>query len=110
LTAAEKEQITNLVNRWIQDDLLVGKQTMPKSQALKLGAIALFVDKYPDIVNVYSIGKNPNGDQKGEDYVSRELCSGPHVEHTGVIGQIVLVKEKAASDGIRRIYALQKDS
>jgi alanyl-tRNA synthetase len=43
-------------------------------------------------------------------FISRELCSGPHVEHTGLIGEIVLAKEKAVADGIRRIYALQKSS
>ncbi len=110
LTIEEKEQITNLINGWIKADFQVSKQTMPKSEALKSGAIALFVDKYPDIVNIYSIGKNPNGDKRGEDFISRELCSGPHVEHTGLIGEIVLAKEKAVADGIRRIYALQKSS
>jgi alanyl-tRNA synthetase len=57
---------------------------------------------------MYSIGPNPLGNQKGVDYISRELCSGPHVEHTGLIGHIELVKEKAVADGVRRIYALQK--
>jgi len=86
----------------------VSKQTMSKTKALQLGAIALFVEKYPDVVNVYSIGKNPNGSKRGEDFISREFCSGPHVEHTGVIGPITLTKEKAVADGVRRIYALQK--
>lgn len=110
LSEEQKAQVTELINSWISSDLKVSKQTMSKQEALKLGAIALFVDKYPDIVNVYSIGKNPNGKQKGEDFISREFCSGPHVEHTGVIGPIVLTKEKAVADGVRRIYALQKSA
>ena len=110
LTDQEKEQVAALINGWIEADFSVSKQTMPKAEALKSGSIALFVEKYPDIVNVYSIGKNPTGTKKGEDFISREFCSGPHVERTGVIGQITLAKEKAVADGIRRIYALQKSS
>jgi len=110
LTDEQKNQVTDLINQWIDADFQVDKQVLPKSEALKLGAIALFVDKYPDVVNMYSIGPNPQGNRKGVDYISRELCSGPHVEHTGVIGHIELNKEKAVADGIRRIYALQKNS
>jgi alanyl-tRNA synthetase len=110
LTSEEKDQVTALINGWIAADLKVSKQTMPKAEALKLGAVALFVEKYPDVVNVYSVGKNPTGNKRGEDFISREFCSGPHVEHTGIIGSITLLKEKAVSDGVRRIYALQKSA
>jgi len=110
LTVEEKTKVAALINEWIRADFEVNKQIMPKSEALKTGAVALFIDKYPDIVNVYSIGKNPSGNKKGEDFISRELCSGPHVERTGVIGEITLAKEKAVADGIRRIYALQKST
>ena len=108
LSEEQKTQVAELINQWIEADLQVSKQTMSKTKALQLGAIALFVEKYPDVVNVYSIGKNPNGSKRGEDFISREFCSGPHVEHTGVIGPITLTKEKAVADGVRRIYALQK--
>lgn len=110
LTEEQKNQITKLVNQWIAADFKVDKQVLPKSEAIKLGALALFIDKYPDTVNMYSIGQNPRGNQKGVDYISRELCSGPHVERTGSIGQIELTKEKAVAVGVRRIYALQKNS
>lgn len=110
LTDDQKNQVAALINQWIESDFKVDKQVLSKAEALKLGAIALFVDKYPDTVNMYSIGQNPQGNVKGEDYISRELCSGPHVEHTGVIGQIELAKEKAVAVGVRRIYALQKTS
>lgn len=108
LTEAEKSQVEQLINDWIKADLSVDKQTLPKEEALKSGAIALFVEKYPDIVNVYSIGQNPNGQQRGKDFISREFCSGPHVKRTSEIGEIELTREKAVADGIRRIYALQK--
>ncbi len=110
LTAGEKNQVEQLINDWIKADLSVDKQTLPKASALKSGAIALFVEKYPDIVNVYSIGQNPNGQKKGSDFISREFCSGPHVKRTSEIGEIELTREKAVADGIRRIYALQKSS
>lgn len=105
LTEAEKSQVQQLINDWIQADLAVGQQTLPKAEALKSGAIALFVEKYPDTVNVYSIGQNPNGPVRGQDFISREFCSGPHVKRTGEIGPIELTREKAVADGVRRIYA-----
>lgn len=108
LSEEQKQQVTTLINQWIDADFQVDKQVLTKTEALKLGAIALFVDKYPDVVNMYSIGPNPQGNRQGIDYISRELCSGPHVERTGIIGQIVLTKETAVADGVRRIYALQK--
>lgn len=108
LSEEQKQQVTDLINQWIEADFQVDKQVLAKKKALNLGAIALFVDKYPDVVNMYSIGPNPQGNRQGIDYISRELCSGPHVERTGVIGQIVLAKETAVADGVRRIYALQK--
>ena len=110
LSDAQKKQISELINQWIKADYQVDKQVLAKEEALKQGAIALFIDKYTDVVNMYSIGPNPQGQQKGSDYVSRELCSGPHVAHTGLIDQIVLTKETAVADGVRRIYAVQQKS
>lgn len=110
LTKEQQQRVSDLINQWIEADYEVNKQVLSKVEALKLGALALFIDQYPDTVNMYSIGPNPQGNQKTVDYISRELCSGPHVEHTGLIGQIELAKEKAVADGIRRIYALQKSS
>lgn len=100
LTTEQKQQVEDLINGWIAADLAVTKRTMSKQEALDSGAVALFVEKYPDTVNVYSIGE--------PDFISRELCSGPHVERTGVIGQIEIFKEKAVADGVRRIYARLK--
>lgn len=94
LAAIEKQ-----INEWIKADLPMTKTMMAKQAALDSGALAFFVEKYPDEVSVYTIGK------PDEAWVSRELCGGPHVTHTGEIGAIKIVKEKAISAGVRRIYA-----
>ena len=95
LTNEEKEQVEALVNKWIQEDLVVTMETMDKNTAVKSGAEAMFIEKYADIVNVYSIGD-----------VSKEICGGPHVEHTGVLGTFKIKKEEASSAGVRRIKAV----
>jgi alanyl-tRNA synthetase len=92
-------KIESLMNEWIAADYSVTKTMMAKQAALDSGALAFFVEKYPDEVSVYTVGKS------GEDWISRELCGGPHVTHTGEIGSIKIVKEKAIAAGIRRIYA-----
>lgn len=104
LTEAEKKAVEDQINEWIAADLPVTVKTMQKEDALKSGAIAFFVEKYPDQVTVYTIGTNPDGKDKGYDWISKEFCGGPHVTHTGEIGPIKIVKEKAAAAGIRRVY------
>lgn len=99
VTNEEKEKIMELIQSWIKADLPVHMQTMQKQDALNSGAIAFFVEKYPDQVTVYTVGKNPKS-----DWVSKELCGGPHVRHTGEIGELTWMKEQAASAGVRRIY------
>ena len=95
LTDDEKKQVEDLVNKWISEDLKVTKETMSKEEAIKSGAECMFIEKYPDIVTVYSIGD-----------VSRELCGGPHVNSTGEIGHFHIKKEEASSAGVRRIKAV----
>lgn len=95
LTDDEKKQVEDLVNKWIQEDLPVTMKTMNKEEAVNSGAEAMFIEKYADIVNVYSIGD-----------VSKEICGGPHVEHTGVLGTFKIKKEEASSAGVRRIKAV----
>lgn len=99
LTEDEKKAVEKQINEWVQADLPVTVKTMKKEEALKSGAIAFFVEKYPDEVTVYTIGDDPE-----TNWVSKEFCGGPHVTHTGEIGPIKVVKEKASSAGIRRIY------
>jgi len=66
---------------------------------MSLGSIGLFTDNYGDIVSVYTVGENKNP-------VSRELCGGPHVSNTEVLGTFKIIKEEASSAGIRRIKAI----
>ena len=95
LTPEEKQKAEDLVNKWINEDLPVTIETMSKEEALKSGAECMFIEKYPDEVTVYTIGN-----------VSKELCGGPHVKHTGELGHFKIVKEEASSQGVRRIKAI----
>ena len=100
LTDEEKKILEDQVNEWIAADLPVSFREVEKDYAkdtLKLKA--MFWDKYPDIVKIYEIGDIENP-------VSREVCGGPHVEHTGVIGRFKIKKEESSSAGIRRIKAV----
>lgn len=95
LTSEEKEAVESLVNKWISEDLKVTQEEMSKEEAINSGAECMFIERYPDIVTVYSIGD-----------ISRELCGGPHVERTGVLGHFRIKKEEASSAGVRRIKAI----
>lgn len=99
LSSEEKQQVEEQINAWITADLPVHKEMMAKQDAVDSGAIAFFIEKYPDTVSVYTIGNDSKN-----DWISKELCGGPHVEHTGVIGPITIFKEEAVSAGVRRIY------
>lgn len=98
LTDKEKEEVTNLINQWINADLLVTKEEMTKEQAVEIGAEHQFLDKYPSVVTVYTIGN-----------VSKEICGGPHVESTKTLGHFKIKKEEASSAGVRRIKAILTD-
>jgi alanyl-tRNA synthetase len=97
LTEEEKRKTEELVNEWIKQELPVTKEEMKKEVAIQSGAECMFIEKYPDIVTVYSIGN-----------VSKELCGGPHVENTKVLGEFKILKEEASSAGVRRIKAILK--
>lgn len=106
VTPDQQRQVEVLINSWIDADLPVTKQIMLKQAALDSGAIAFFIEKYPDEVSVYTVGHQPEGKagDVASGWVSKELCGGPHVEHTGQIGKIELFKEQSASAGVRRVY------
>lgn len=95
LTDEEKQKAEDLVNEWIKEAIPVTVEEMPKEEAVKSGAECMFIEKYPDIVTVYSIGN-----------VSKELCGGPHVKNTSEIGKFKIKKEEASSAGVRRIKAV----
>lgn len=106
LTDDQRAEIERIVNEQIQAKLPVLKTTLPKEEAERLGAEQEFGQKYPDMVNVYSVGPTDatESDPKLEEAFSLEFCGGPHVSNTGDIpGTFRIAKEKASSAGIRRI-------
>lgn len=96
VTDEELRQIEILVNEKIRENLPVVIREMPKEEALNLGAMALFGEKYGDTVRVVII----------DPEYSIELCGGTHVANTGMIGLFTLGSEAAIAAGVRRIEAL----
>ncbi len=95
VTADQLAEVESIVNSQIKRQLVVTRQTMPFVEAQKLGALAFFGTKYPEVVSVYTVG----------DF-SQEVCTGPHVDNTSTLGQFKIIKEESASSGKRRIYAI----
>lgn len=105
MTDDEKQRVQDIVNRRIQEALPVSWQELPKEEALKLGAIHAFGEKYGDIVKVYTVGDDSHG------IASREFCGGPHVTNTANLAgpekfTFKIQKEEAVSAGVRRIKAV----
>ncbi len=100
MTDEQKQQVEELVNKWIAADAEMKQEMMPLEKARELGAIGLFGEKYADTVSIYT------ATDKDGNVISREFCGGPHVEHTGVIGKFRIAKEEAVSAGVRRIKAV----
>ncbi len=100
MTPEEISAVENQVNEWIEADLPVVFDEYEKAYARDtLKAHGQFWDKYPEILKVYTIGDFNNP-------ISREVCGGPHVEHTGVLGHFKVKKEESSSAGVRRIKAI----
>ena len=95
MTDEEKKKAEELVNTWISQSIPVEHLEMKKEEAIKMGAEAMFIEKYGDIVSVYKIGD-----------VSLELCGGPHVNNTSELGHFKIKKEESSSSGVRRIKAI----
>lgn len=94
LTDEQKQAVEDLVNQQIAADLPVTVEELPLAAAFAAGAIGVFGERYPETVTVYSVG----------DF-SKEICTGPHVAHTGELGHFTITKEESAGAGIRRIKA-----
>jgi len=90
----EKREVEELVNSWIEEDLKVEREEMSVDDAIKNGAQAEFGAKYPEIVSVYTIG-----------HISKEICTGPHIENLKSLGHFKIKKEESSSAGVRRIKA-----
>ena len=102
MTPEQISKVEKMVNDIISQDLPLNCKEVTKDQAVKEGALGAFGEKYPDTVKVYTVG-DPEA-----DYYSKEICGGPHVEHTGEIGKFKIVKEESSSAGVRRIKAVIK--
>lgn len=102
LSDEQIKQAEDLVNVKIKEDLPVSMEEMSLEDAEKCGVISEFGEKYQDMVKVYTIGPSTS---LGSAF-SREICGGPHVEHTGVLGHFEIIKEESSSAGVRRIKAI----
>ena len=95
MTPEEISRVEEIVNEVIDRDLPVTRETMTIEEAREAGALAFFDSKYGEQVKVYSVG----------DF-SKEVCGGPHVEHTAQLGHFKIKKEQSSSAGVRRIRAV----
>ncbi len=97
LTAEQLQRVQRIVNVHIRQDLSVYAEQLPYKEAVRMGAIAIFEEKYGDVVRVLRIGEPP---------VSMELCGGTHIEATGQIGALQIISESSIGTGLRRIEAV----
>ncbi len=95
LTVEELKEVEELVNKKIEEGIVVECNEMSLAEAKKKGAQGVFDSKYGDKVKVYEIG----------DF-SKELCAGPHVENTSELGHFKILKEESSAAGVRRIKAI----
>ncbi|MDO8435862.1 MAG: alanine--tRNA ligase [bacterium] len=115
MTDKELKETEALVNQKIKEDLEVKKEEMKYGDALKIGALAFFREKYPERVTVYSItspAKRDEGKKRTQfsspgDF-SKEICAGPHAKKTSELGSFKIVKEESSGAGVRRIRAILK--
>ena len=103
LTKEEIEEVEKIVNEQIQKGLVVIRREMTLDEALKMGALAFFKERYPEKVSVYIIGEKD--DPIGRAF-SKEVCAGPHVNNTSELGRFRIIKEESCGAGIRRIKAV----
>lgn len=101
MTKEEIQKVEDIVNEQIKADLPVTMEVKSLEEAKAEGARALFSNKYGESVKVYTIGRDVKN-----DWFSKEVCGGPHVQHTAQIGEFKIQKEQSSSAGVRRIRAV----
>lgn len=109
IAADDLREIERRVNAWVRANTEVEAAQMPITEARAQGAMALFGEKYGDVVRVVTIGCDEQGtDQNSStlEFCSRELCGGTHVGRTGEIGYFRIANESSIGSGLRRIEAL----
>ncbi len=102
MTPEQIAEVEKIVNDQIKADLPVSFETMTVEEAKAAGAIGLFESKYGETVKVYTVGL---GKEPGK-FFSKEICGGPHAEHTGQLRSFKILKEESSSRGVRRIKAV----
>ena len=104
LTSEEIKKVESLMREKIAANQLITCAVMPRAQAEKVGAMALFGEKYGNEVRVVAIGTESE-DQINQAF-SREFCGGTHVDRVGSIGDFKITRQESISTGVRRITAL----
>lgn len=99
MTEEQKADVEKIVNNAIARNMQVGFEELSLEEAKTKGAMGVFDSKYGEIVKIYKISD-------GNDIFSMEICGGPHVENTGLLGKFKIAKEESVSAGIRRIKAI----
>ncbi|MDD5760530.1 MAG: alanine--tRNA ligase [Candidatus Pacebacteria bacterium] len=99
LTNEQIKKVEEIVNEIIKNNLPVSFKEIPLKEAKEEGAIGVFESKYGEKVKVYMIGKE-------DEWVSKEICGGPHAKSTGELGHFKIIKEESSSAGVRRIKAI----
>jgi alanyl-tRNA synthetase len=94
LTEGQLKDVEDLINDQITNKLPVSFEEMSLKDAVDSGALHFFAEKYGDNVKVYSIGS-----------FSKEVCGGPHVDNTGEIGSVRIIKQEKIGSGVVRVYA-----
>ena len=97
LNDEQVNQVFSLINEKIEEDLPVSFVETTPDEAIKKGALHFFAEKYGEKVKMYTIGSD-------KDFFSREICGGPHVTSTGLLGHARMIKQEKIGSGVIRIY------
>ena len=97
-------KINKVVNNIVEGSSEVQTRVMTPKEAVKMGALALFGEKYGEEVRVVFMGKENNG------FFSTELCGGTHVKNTKEVGKFKVINQSSIASGVRRIEALRDKS